>query len=120
MKSAGATFKSSPSIPESVHTSDTDVEESIVSSSSTNINVDMDVTWEYLDETGWKKYDAAYQKIIENAYGSRGVLKSTKVTIKSDAWSYEVDLDRMVQTNIEHSGHRERDVRRLVTGVLGV
>lgn len=34
--------------------------------------------------------------------------------IKSDEWTYKVDVTLFIQTNTDHPGHRQRDVRRRV------
>jgi len=91
----------------SVVTGSTSSNTSSSSSSST-------ITWEYRDNTGWKPYAAAHQSIIEQHHRDFVNRKaaSSKVKIKSDEWAYEVDVDLLVQTNTDHPGHRQRDVRR--------
>eukprot|EP00567_Pseudictyota_dubia_P002061 CAMPEP_0197465518 /NCGR_PEP_ID=MMETSP1175-20131217/64580_1 /TAXON_ID=1003142 /ORGANISM="Triceratium dubium, Strain CCMP147" /LENGTH=917 /DNA_ID=CAMNT_0043001535 /DNA_START=549 /DNA_END=3302 /DNA_ORIENTATION=- len=71
--------------------------------------------WEYLDATGkWKRYDAASQGKIENVYQqfSAGSSPVSTLQIKSGEWRYEIDVDSMKQTNIEHSNRTKRKIRR--------
>mmetsp|Transcript_18850 Transcript_18850/g.27339 ORF Transcript_18850/g.27339 Transcript_18850/m.27339 type:complete len:908 (+) Transcript_18850:1-2724(+) len=72
------------------------------------------VTWEYHDN-GWKPYGNTAQDALETAYQSFVGTNNTgiyKVQVQGGEWVYEVDLKTFVQTNIEHSAHAKRDVRR--------
>jgi hypothetical protein len=84
------------------------------SSTTSSSSSSSSVTWEYLDNSGWKPYDAAQQSIIESHYQDFISKKKTSSTvkIKSDTWAYKVDVALLTQTNTAHPGHRQRDVRR--------
>ena len=71
------------------------------------------MTWEFSDNSAWKEYGQLHQVKIEGAYQVFLGNPSMKTTIiKSDEWTYEVDLDAMVQTNIQHQDRTRRDIRR--------
>lgn len=70
--------------------------------------------WEYRDG-GWKRYDAEASAVVETAFQEYlrdpGMLDVRSV--KSGSWSYQVDFVNMKQTNIEHTAHTVRDIRRV-------
>jgi hypothetical protein len=72
------------------------------------------VTWEYLDNKGWKPFSANHQSIIERHHQNfvKKKVTSSKVKIDTDEWTYEVDVASFVQENIDHPGHRQREIRR--------
>jgi len=74
------------------------------------------VSWRFRDDNGWKSYSIAHQRIIESAYQAFTNRTSPYSTIQvtSDQWTYEVNVNHMNQKNIEHSGHKKRDVERKV------
>ena len=82
--------------------------------SSNSKSYGSNATWEYLDNAGWKPYASTHQSIIERYHQdfANQRVTSSKVLIKSDEWTYEVDVALFVQTNTDHAGHRQRDVRR--------
>lgn len=69
------------------------------------------------NNNGWKLYSPSEQVAIETAYKAYNANPnnaSQTVQIKAgDDWTYEVDVVKMVQTNIEHPGRRQRDIRRI-------
>ena len=83
--------------------------------------------WEYQTDSGsWVAYDTANQALIEKCYqddmkgsatslGLTGYLTgyrhSSKVTIKGPEWGYEIDVQTMKQTNIQHPNRTVRDIR---------
>jgi hypothetical protein len=67
-----------------------------------------DVEWEYVDNLVWRPYGDAHKLALEDAYQSQ----QSKVHISSDVWAYEVDLGKMLQTNVQHPAHTTRPVRR--------
>jgi hypothetical protein len=71
--------------------------------------------WAYEDNTGWCSYSAGHQAAIEDMYQAfkADATSSSKIHIDTGEWTYEVDVDAMVQINILHPGRRERSVRRL-------
>lgn len=83
-------------------------------SSTSSSNSSSDVTWEYRDNNGWKPFASAHQAIIEKRHQdfAKKKVRSSKVTIKTDEWQYEVDVARLVQRNANHPGHKERQIRR--------
>ena len=88
-----------------------------VSDSGTNGSGDENVVWEYKDNNGWSSYSDEHQALVESAYQLFRASKSKasrKVLIKTDEWEYEVNVDRMVQTNMQHHARTERDVRRRI------
>lgn len=74
------------------------------------------VSWKFRDDNVWKSYSVGNQKIIESAYQSftNGTSPNSIIQITSDNWTYEVNVNHMNQKNIEHSGHKKRDVERKV------
>lgn len=89
-------------------------------------------TWEYLDNTGWRPYCTDHQSLLEARYqafqsfqtrsstwssltpsarSSQSIAKA-KVQLETDEWRYEVDVNKMIQTNLQHAGKKQRDVRR--------
>jgi hypothetical protein len=74
------------------------------------------IIWEYKDNSGWKPFCPAHQSIIEKSHQDFAMKKasSSTVQIKTDEWSYEVDVSNCVQTNLDHPSRRQRDVRRRV------
>jgi len=81
--------------------------------------------WEYQTDSGsWVAYDTANQALIEKCYQDytkgcatsltgylTGYRHSSKVAIKGPEWGYEIDVQTMKQTNIQHSNRTVRDVR---------
>ena len=69
--------------------------------------------WEYEDK-GWLPIASGSQAMIDSAYMSykSGVLPASTLMFKTETWTYEIDFDTMRQTNISHSSHRQRNVRR--------
>lgn len=85
------------------------------SGSSTSSNSSSsDVTWEYRDNNGWKPFSSMHQAIIERHHQAftKKKVRSSKVTINTDEWKYEVDVARLVQRNVDHRGHKRRDIQR--------
>eukprot|EP00004_Rigifila_ramosa_P012477 TRINITY_DN269_c0_g1_i2.p1 TRINITY_DN269_c0_g1~~TRINITY_DN269_c0_g1_i2.p1 ORF type:complete len:658 (-),score=165.09 TRINITY_DN269_c0_g1_i2:70-2043(-) len=76
--------------------------------------------WQYyLDKAmdgkgvGWHDYEEEAAGVVETAY--QDWLKNPYVdvrTVKSGQWSYSIDFNLMTQTNIEHSAHTTRRIRR--------
>ena len=84
-------------------------------SSSGLVEVEQEkVIWEYQDVVSWKPIGSAAQDAIEAAYQSYvGPTKQpTYSEYKSGDWTYKLDYQTMTQTNIEHTSHTQRDVRR--------
>ena len=75
--------------------------------------------WEFDDNGTWKAYDDAAQGELESAYlsaartvGGLGSSQSVVVKLKAGQWNYEVDVVQLVQTNVSHSAHTQRQIRR--------
>ena len=110
--------KTKPEGPTEIEDDDLDVDTmetglvvSDTSASATN------ASWEYEDNTGWMSYGDSQQAVLESFYQvflrNKNLTTACKVRIQTDAWAYEVDFEDMVQTNLDHQGHRSRPVRRL-------
>jgi len=69
--------------------------------------------WEYLADSGWVAYDAITQALIEKTFQdfSKGNSLNSTTVIKGPEWEYEVDVDKMVQTNVQHADRKQRKVR---------
>jgi hypothetical protein len=94
-----------------------DVSEESDSSTDLELGVGASMVWEFLDNNGWKEYDHLQQVTLEGGYQAFLATSSKSlVQLKSDAWTYEVDLVAMEQTNTQHPGRRTRDVRRRASG----
>lgn len=113
--------KNAPSLPLSVLTSS-------LSSSRTDgtlVDVELDqatgddasgggtAVWEFFQDENsrWIPYNDNHQALLESAWHR----KLANVQFTTDTWTYEVNMVAMVQTNIEHSGRRQREVRRRLT-----
>lgn len=68
--------------------------------------------WEYLSDSGWVAYDSISQALIEKTFQdfSKNGSPST-VRIKGPQWEYEVDLEKRIQTNVQHGSNTQRDIR---------
>jgi hypothetical protein len=108
---------------------DDDLETGFVSSDTSARATD--TSWEYEDNTGWTSYGDSQQAVLESFYQvflrDKSLTTACKVRIQTDAWAYEVNFEDMVQTNLDHPGHRSRPVRRLeksypypMLGILGL
>jgi hypothetical protein len=75
------------------------------------------VSWEYEDNSGWMSYGDSHQVAVEASYQSflcnTHSTTACKARILTDEWAYEVDFEKMVQTNLDHPGHRFRPIRRV-------
>jgi WWE domain len=72
-----------------------------------------EMIWEYQDNNGWREYGRLHQDIIESAYlAFLDDPNMNTVQIRTDLWTYELDLVAMVQTNVEHPSHNRRPIRR--------
>jgi hypothetical protein len=71
--------------------------------------------WQYDNNGHWKAYDAAAQAALQAAQTMLMTNAGTdnRVNIKAGAFTYEVDIKAMTQTNITHPAHTQRKVRRL-------
>jgi len=69
--------------------------------------------WQYQDG-GWRPYDAAANKILEEAYQDYlGNPHNFSVrAVKSGDWEYSVDFKNLTQTNVQHQAHTSRKIRR--------
>lgn len=69
--------------------------------------------WEFFDRV-WRPYDKAASDTVEAAYQEYlhdpGMLDVRSV--RSGSWAYQVDFLNMQQTNIEHTNHTVRQIRR--------
>lgn len=74
------------------------------------------VVWEFLDNAGiWTPYAPSQQVRLEDAHLQLLINPKNKLAVvkmKSDEWAYEVDVQTMVQTNIQHPARTTRAVRR--------
>eukprot|EP01097_Dermamoeba_algensis_P001749 TRINITY_DN165_c0_g2_i1.p1 TRINITY_DN165_c0_g2~~TRINITY_DN165_c0_g2_i1.p1 ORF type:complete len:249 (-),score=64.67 TRINITY_DN165_c0_g2_i1:146-892(-) len=69
--------------------------------------------WQYEDR-GWHDYAPDASKVVEETYQEWLKAKWTDVrAVRSGTWSYQVDFNNMKQTNIEHTNHTTRRIRRL-------
>jgi hypothetical protein len=94
-----------------VDTMETGLAGSDTSASATN------VSWEYQDNSAWALYGDSQQAVLESSYQvflrNKSLTTACKTRIQTDEWAYEVNFEDMVQTNLDHPGHRSRPVRRL-------
>ena len=68
--------------------------------------------WDYLEQPGhWKTYSDDHQRTIEKAYQNH----ASSVQIQTSAWTYEIDFATNLQTNVQHSSHTQRTVRRRIS-----
>jgi hypothetical protein len=95
---------------------DADTMETGLAGSDTSASA-ANVSWEYEDNSGWTSYGDSHQAVLEASYQiflrNKHSTTACKVRIQTDAWAYEVDFEDMVQTNLDHPGHRFRPVRRV-------
>jgi hypothetical protein len=71
--------------------------------------------WEYHGSNYmWETYSTSDQKKIEDAYEKTRQMRVTTVQIKTGVWTYNVDIQNMVQTNMEHIARTQRQVRRRI------
>jgi len=83
------------------------------SSSGKDVVAPGTVLWEYQgDANVWTPFDAAGQRLIEDAY------QTMFVTFSANSWTYQVDVVNMIQTNTEHEAQTQRQVRRLANGTI--
>ena len=70
--------------------------------------------WEYCnDNNTWEAYDEHNQKLLEDTYQKLLMPPpSPTVQIQTDQWRYEINLQTMMQTNIEHVSRKQRPIRR--------
>jgi hypothetical protein len=110
--------KTKPEGPTEIEDDDLDVVtmEAGLTGSDTSAST-TNVSWEYQDNTGWMSYGDSQQAVLESFYKvflrNKRPTTACKVHIQTDTWAYEVNLEDMVQTNLDHPGHRSRPVRRL-------
>lgn len=113
--------KTKPEGPKEIEDDDLDVDtmETGLAGSGTSASA-TNVSWEYQeyqDNSGWTSYGDSQQAVLESFYQvflrNKSLTTACKVRIQTDAWAYEVNFEDMVQTNLDHSGHRSRPVRRL-------
>jgi len=72
------------------------------------------VVWQF-KHGGWHNYDPEASDIVEVAYQDWLSNPYTDVrSVKSGHWSYMIDFRQLKQTNIQHSAHTQRDIRREV------
>lgn len=71
--------------------------------------------WQYM-HNGWQNYDAEASDLVEVQY--QEWLNNNQMfdvrSVKSGNFEYNVDFRRMVQTNIQHPAHTEREIRRTI------
>jgi Glycine-rich domain-containing protein-like/WWE domain len=73
--------------------------------------------WEYHDSNNkWQHYSTSDQTKIEDAYSSQRMRVNT-VQLSSGDWTYNVDIQNMVQTNMDHAARTQRPVRRRIGSV---
>jgi len=62
---------------------------------------------------GWYDYTVDGSRVVEQLYQEH-LLNSglSKRTVRSGKWKYNVDLERMVQTNVQHPNKTSRRIRR--------
>jgi ABC-type branched-subunit amino acid transport system substrate-binding protein len=66
--------------------------------------------WQFDDQGGWKPYDDPAQVLLEQAWQDKNTFA---VNVTTAAWTYCVDLNSMMQTNVAHASRKQRRVRRL-------
>lgn len=74
------------------------------------------VVWEFMDDAGtWTRYSHGHNAAIERRYQAQLVDQDDCPIerIKTNFWTYEVDVNEMIQTNIDHGDHRQRQIRRV-------
>lgn len=64
--------------------------------------------WEWRSESGWISYDQDRCVLLESCFNNKN---QVKIIFKIATWTYEVDTQNMIQTNI--TTKRNRTVRRL-------
>mmetsp|Transcript_23653 Transcript_23653/g.50182 ORF Transcript_23653/g.50182 Transcript_23653/m.50182 type:complete len:298 (+) Transcript_23653:594-1487(+) len=69
--------------------------------------------WEFCGKNGWEAYDATSQVKIEKTYQEclKNKSASSTVIVKGPEWKYEIDVNSMTQTNIEHTDRKQRKIR---------
>jgi len=71
--------------------------------------------WQYEDH-GWHLYDGPASDIVEDAYqeyiSNPGMMDVRAV--HSGKWNYQVDFINNTQTNIDHTSHTQRNIKRIV------
>ncbi|EFA83149.1 hypothetical protein PPL_03939 [Heterostelium album PN500] len=76
------------------------------------------VTWQYLHGS-WLNYDQEASSICEEAYQDWKKNPGVDVrSVKSGLWSYQVNFKDLLQTNVLHSAHTQRPVRRFVQQIV--
>ena len=107
----GTIVRTNTSLPNSKKTEETSLDVEIGSIPSAS-----GVTWEYRFSKSWRPYSKPHQLSLENAYQQHlihpGDHGNNKVYINTTDWKYEVDLQSMIQTNIQHKNRKQRRVRR--------
>jgi hypothetical protein len=70
--------------------------------------------WQYYDN-GWHNYDLPASDLVEDEYLNfeQNPGRCDVRAVKSGEWKYMVDFINMKQTNIEHSNHTVRKIRRV-------
>jgi hypothetical protein len=73
-----------------------------------------DVEWQYQEHGTWHAYDDAAKPVVETAY--QDWLGNSFVdvrAVKSGAWIYQVDFNKMQQMNAQHHDHTVRQIKRI-------
>ncbi len=69
--------------------------------------------WQFESRHGWYDFDPAASKDLEEVYQSR----HPTTRIKSGEWTFDIDFNKMTQTNIDHPNRRTRNIRRVDKGM---
>ena len=78
---------------------------------------DDDKSWKAYNDNDQGRLESAYrahQKFLASSTSDRTKKPPTVVKIQSLDWLYEVDVEKMVQTNVQHPDHRQRKIKREV------
>eukprot|EP00538_Stauroneis_constricta_P004159 CAMPEP_0119551110 /NCGR_PEP_ID=MMETSP1352-20130426/4463_1 /TAXON_ID=265584 /ORGANISM="Stauroneis constricta, Strain CCMP1120" /LENGTH=864 /DNA_ID=CAMNT_0007597119 /DNA_START=14 /DNA_END=2608 /DNA_ORIENTATION=+ len=64
---------------------------------------------------GWYDYDEEASKLVEQLFHEHAKNKASNIggrSIDSGMYAYDVDLQRMIQTNVKHANRTQRRIRR--------
>lgn len=67
--------------------------------------------WEYYD-SGWIPYAPPTQTVLEKAYEAFKSHGPNTVIVHGSEWEYEIDFNKLTQTNTQHVNHTKRNIRR--------
>ena len=71
--------------------------------------------WQFVSDSGkWADYDRNASDLVEKAYSSWRINPEIDVrAVSSGDWAYQVDFNKMSQTNVRHNAHKTRKIQRV-------